>query len=271
MATRPIYTMATQPPSTQDLNRAHPDQVMYKYGSNFVNNSNTSFGPNLESNLLSNILLDIRVATDVCRNLFLRIKELEQLLEKKNALLINNNPVNVAPVLHQQCAQTDDLTEEGRWIPASGRFRRQREPLSYLPPPSLPTSNSFAPLGDYAWNFPTLDQAAAGRFQSRNMQQQLTDKEACIPPLLNRNFTPRPPKKVFPPNQLKFTETESHVLDAPIGYAKVHSVDSTLAMSAGIAVDFKNEIGQVDELKAQISLLGKLPILKTKMEIMFCV
>jgi hypothetical protein len=61
---------------------------------------------------------------------------------------------------------------------------------------------------------------------------------------------------------LTFNETVCHVLDAPPGYAKAHAVDQTFHMSAGIAVDFKNEIGQIPELVSQNKKVGEVTHVK---------
>jgi len=129
----------------------------------------------------------------------------------------------------------------------------------------VPTRNAFDLLDtNNTWEFPSLEVAATTR-QSRHTrwqpsQQQNAVPEASIPSLVVA--TSRPPRKVFPPNQLVFKETKCHVLDAPVGYAKAHSVDQTFHMSAGIAVDFKNEIGQTQKLLSQNKKVGQVAYVK---------
>jgi hypothetical protein len=51
--------------------------------------------------------------------------------------------------------------------------------------------------------------------------------------------------------KLIIQEKFCHVLDAPNGFARAHAVDKTLHMRAGIALDFRHEIGQVNVLISQ--------------------
>jgi hypothetical protein len=72
------------------------------------------------------------------------------------------------------------------------------------------------------------------------------------------------PRKIFPPNQLKFREIKAHVLDAPKGYAKAYLGDQTPHIRAGIAVDFRNEFGNIEKLKEQNKKVGETAVLKDK-------
>lgn len=244
----------------------HSNQVMYNDNYTAINDNSNSDLINQGHQLISNIFLDIRVATDVCNNIFARVKELETLLKTKiNPLLINTPRVttNFVPSSLEY-----GNTAEENWIPVVDR-RRHHRPLSmhqHHPPPPLPLRNAYNMLAGYENNFPRLDDAAANNFQRKEFnkwhKQHEAHTEASIPPLHLTQPAPRAPRKSFPPDQLIFKETECHVLDAPKGYAKAHSVDSTLHMSSGIAVDFKNEIGQVQELIAQKKSVGDVAHIK---------
>jgi hypothetical protein len=90
-------------------------------------------------------------------------------------------------------------------------------------------------------------------------RQRITSvKQNVIPPPFTQNCNTilAPSRKVFPSNQLTFRKTTCHMPDAPPGYSVAHAVDQTLQMSAGIAVDFKNGMGQIPELKARNKKVG---------------
>jgi hypothetical protein len=263
--TRLLYTTA-RPNHQEHLGHiVRSNQVTYNENYNAISGNNNSDLLNQEFQLISNIFLDIRVATDVCNNLFARVKDLETLLKTKINPSINTSraTANFLPS-HLECGNT---AEEG-WIPVTDRRRHHRPPPMCPHPPPLPLRNAFSVLDSYENNFPSLEDAAAHQFQRREFnkwhKQHEAHTEASIPPLHLTQPAPRAPRKVFPPNQLKFKETECHVLDAPTGYAKAHSVDSTFHMSSGIAVDFKNEIGQVQELITQNKSVGDVAHVKDK-------
>jgi hypothetical protein len=142
---------------------SYSNQVMYNdvLNSNFNNNINDLYKQ--ECDVLSRIFLDIRVASDVCKNLYIRVKELEQIIETKHKSLIITNSTNAtAPLYTQQpCAEFTGGAEEGGWIPVVDRRKQHQRPYNYLPPPPLPTRNSFELLGNCDRNFPSLEEAAA--------------------------------------------------------------------------------------------------------------
>ncbi|KAF4532138.1 hypothetical protein B566_EDAN017007 [Ephemera danica] len=220
------------------------------------------------SHLISNILLDIRVATDVCRNLHTRVTELENLINSCENIRVpqysNQFIANSLPSYHMQSTGNRGEEDGREWHLVTERRKHRIPNTNVPPPPLLPTRNTFDVLADYDGDFPSLDSAAAARFQPNRLHHAPPVRQACIPPLVNNNATGRAPRKVFPPNQLKYSESHCHVLDAPEGYAKAHSVDQTLQMSAGIALDFRNEIGQVQELTAQNKKVGEVAHVKDK-------
>jgi hypothetical protein len=80
MTAIPIFSSVPPHPQRQwaNLESSHNNQVLYnneQYGTSYDINKNAL--DSRENQLISNIFLDIRVATDVCKNLFMRVKELE--------------------------------------------------------------------------------------------------------------------------------------------------------------------------------------------------
>jgi hypothetical protein len=80
--------------------------------------------------------------------------------------------------------------------------------------------------------------------------------------IITSNHTPIHTKAAA--NKLTFKEIDLHVLDAPVGYARVHAVDETFRMGAGIAVDFDREYGQKDLLLQQKKKVGEVAILTSE-------
>jgi hypothetical protein len=101
--TRPIFSTTSQP--TRDgFGPPLYDRVKYSDSvNNMINSNNYNNGLICEdSQLIASLLLDIRVVTDVCKNLQLRAKQLEARLSEKNEIIqtlseSNNYHANYQP------------------------------------------------------------------------------------------------------------------------------------------------------------------------------
>jgi hypothetical protein len=230
-----------------------------------INNSDIR----LQQGYIRSLKSDVELITELSLNVLERLNNLEHAMKTTSSLINTRNTM-----LPEQEGSSEDARGWSTVTRGSTRSRSARplRPMSTNPTP-IELHNRFGAFGEplYEEEFPSLDVAAA--FKARKnvnyspplQQHQHNAVQFPVPPppidFINNKYYNHT-RKVFPPHQLQFKETAGHVLDAPQGYAKAHSVDQTLHMGAGIALDFRNEVGQVENLKNQRKKVGETAVVK---------
>jgi hypothetical protein len=254
--------LTTQP--TKVMSNNHCNRC--NYNDNLTNMLKNAQIPSAINNQQKDIVYSlketVKLISDMCKNLFECVRDIESLFYEHDKNSLINEPNTIANMQANKNLQSEtwNIVEP----------RRGRRPLYTRPPPTPPPPihNMYSPLLQLdSDEFPSLESAnATYRKNSRHLVQTNTRYNSeVLPRPINNSETYRPtyrPPRVFPPNQLKFKETTCHVLDAPKGYAKGHSVDQTLNMGAGVAVDFRKEIGQIESLKSQNKKVGETAVVK---------
>jgi hypothetical protein len=258
---------ALQLPTNRASETTTSTKVMFDI--NNIHNRQMHSVPNLSlcnhQNFIISMKQDIQTIFDACNKLLYRINDFQNCTPNYIPSDVQKKSSCDSALYLQGPSNSDD----GAWItvrPRNNHGHRKTTLPEKTGPQSVLLKNSYDALinlqDDTA--FPTLEAASAFRYRKNttNISSDISARPArqscSLPPI---NYTHRT-RNIFPPNQLKYNEVSGHVLDAPKGYAKGHSVDQTFQMSAGIAIDFRTEFGQVDSLLKQNKKVGETAVLK---------